>query len=273
MNYPDAIDHRPVPGRQFLTKAIALARFAARSTLPRPLRRRLAKQIQGFSFWPPVGWVRFGNLRRVEPISRVFGLDRGQAIDRYYIENFLARHCADVRGSVLEVADDEYTRRFGGEGVTQSHVLYAHEGNPRATIVADLSSGDSIQSNSFDCIILTQTLQYIYDTRAAIQTLYHSLKPGGVLLATFPGIGQISRYDMDRWGDYWRFTTLSAQKLFEEAFLPGDVIVESCGNVLSAISLLQGLAVEDVREEELKHHDPDYEMLITVRAIKPREHS
>jgi SAM-dependent methyltransferase len=215
-----------------------------------------------------VGWVWFGNLRRIEPISRVFGLDRGKAIDRYYIEDFLARHAADVRGSVLEVADNAYTRQFGGERVTQSHVLHVHEGNPRATLVADLSTDNSIPSNSFDCIILTQTLQYIYDTRAAIQTLYRVLNQGGILLATFPGIGQISRYDMDRWGDYWRFTTLSARKLFEDVFSVGNVAVESCGNVLVASSLLQGLAVEDLCEKELDYRDPDYELLITLRAVK-----
>jgi hypothetical protein len=38
------------------------------------------------------------------------------------------------------------------------------------------------------------------------------LKPGGVLLATVSGISQISRYDMYRWGDYWRFTTLIGGK-------------------------------------------------------------
>jgi SAM-dependent methyltransferase len=213
--------------------------------------------------------VRFGSLRRVQPVSRVFGLDRGQAIDRHYIHDLLTRHAADIRGCVLEVADNTYTTKFGGARVTQSHVLHAREGNAKATIVGDLGSSDFVVPCKFDCIILTQTLQYIYETRTAIQTLYRILNPGGVLLASFPGIGQISRYDRDRWGDYWRFTSLSARKLFEEAFLVGNVDVRSCGNVLAASSLLQGLAVEDLRMDELDYHDPDYELLITIRAVKP----
>ncbi len=242
-----------------------------RAILPAPLRRWIKLLWRKSNLWPPVGWVRFGSLRRVTPISRIFGFDRGQCIDRYYIENFLARNAKDIRGCVLEIGDNTYTRRFGGELVTESQVLHVQEGNPRATIVADLTSSNPIASDSFDCVILTQTLQFIYDTRAAIRTLYRILKPGGILLATFAGISQISRYDRERWGDYWRFTTLSARRLFEEAFPTTHIKVEAYGNVLAAGAFLQGLAAEDLRREELDHRDPDYEVLITVRAVKSKE--
>jgi SAM-dependent methyltransferase len=243
-------------------------RNLVKSILPTPVRRWLRVQQRRWWKCPPVGWVRFGNLRRSTPISRVFGLDRGQPVGRYYIENSLARHAGDIYGRVLEIGDDTYTRRFGGDRVIKSDVLHVEEGNPRVTIVADLSCADHIPSDTFDCIILTQTLNVIYDVRAALRHLYRILKPGGVLLATFPGISQISRYDMDRWGEYWRFTTLSAQRLFTEVFPPECVAVEAHGNVLAAISYLHGLATEELRQEELDHHDPDYEMLITVRAAK-----
>jgi SAM-dependent methyltransferase len=143
------------------------------------------------------------------------------------------------------------------------------QGNSKATIVADLTCADHISPDTFDCIILTQTLQFIYDVQAALKTLYRILKPGGILLATFAGISQISRWDMDRWGHYWNFTTLSAQRLFEESFPAATVKVEAYGNVLAAVALLNGLATQELRREELDHHDPDYEVLITVRAVKP----
>jgi ubiquinone/menaquinone biosynthesis C-methylase UbiE len=123
-------------------------------------------------------------------------------------------------------------------------------------------------SSTFDCIIFTQTLQYIYNVRAAVGTLYRILKPHGILLATLPGITQISRYDMDRWGEYWRFTSLSARRLFEEWFPSTEVMVHAYGNVLVATAFLQGLAVEELRKEELDYLDPDYEVLVTVRAAK-----
>lgn len=219
---------------------------------------------------PDPGRIRFGNLRRVTPVSEVFGYDRGQPIDRYYIENFLAFHAKDIRGHVLEIGDDTYTRRFGGDRVTNKDVLHVSEGNPSATIVADLTHADRIPSDTFDCIIFTQTLHLIYDTRAAILTLHRILKPGGILLATFPGISQIAR---DQWGDswYWAFTALSARRMFEEVFRAQDLKIEAHGNVLAALSFLHGLAVRELRKEELDHRDSHYEVLITLRAVKQEE--
>jgi len=226
------------------------------------------RRQQRLTVYPPVGWVRFGNLRRVTPISRTFGFDRGLCIDRYYIETFLAKYSEDIQGNVLEIGDDTYTWKFGGGRVAKSDVLHVWNNNPKATIVADLTRADHIPSDAFDCIILTQTLQFIYDVRAAIKTLYRILKPSGVLLATFPGISQISRYDMDRWGEYWRFTTLSARRLFEEFFPPENIEVQAYGNVLAAIAFLHGLAAEELSQKELDYFDPDYELLIAVRAVK-----
>jgi glycosyltransferase involved in cell wall biosynthesis len=217
---------------------------------------------------PRVGRVRFGSLRRLTPISRTFGFDRGLPIDRHYIERFLSAHAADIRGDVLEIGDDTYTHRFGGDRVKKSDVLHVTEGNPKATIVGDLTCATHIASDSFDCVILTQTLHLIYDVRAALKTLHRILKPGGVLLATCPGISQISN---DRWREswYWAFTQLSARRLFEEIFPRQNVYVQVCGNVLTAIAFLQGLAAEELWQAELDYRDAHYEVSILVRAIKP----
>jgi SAM-dependent methyltransferase len=247
------------------------ALLAAKRVLPSRVRQWLRLQQRVVRLWLPIGWVRPSTIKKVTPVSRTFGLERGQSICRYYIDDFLRQYANDIRGSVLEVADNNYTLRFGGASVRESEVLHVQGGNPKATIVADLTSSNSIAPSSFDCIILTQTLQFIYDTRAAVRTLYHTLKPGGVLLATFPGISQISRYDMDRWGEYWRFTTLCARKLFEEAFAPVNIKVEAYGNVLAANAYLYGLAAEELSHEELEYRDPDYEVLIAVRATKAEE--
>ena len=52
---------------------------------------------------PMMGWVRFGSLRRLTPISRDYGYDRGKPIDRYYIESFLACHADKVSITVRAV--------------------------------------------------------------------------------------------------------------------------------------------------------------------------
>jgi SAM-dependent methyltransferase len=121
--------------------------------------------------------------------------------------------------------------------------------------------------------MFVQMLQFIYDFRAALYHLHRILKPGGVLLATSHGIRQKSRYGMDRWGEYWRFTTLSAKRLFTEFFPPERVTIEAHGNVLTSIAYLHGLTMEELRREELDYYDPDYELLFTVWAIKPKSSS
>jgi len=237
----------------------SLAKRLVPQVFYRPLLRRLRAPPQ----------IRWGSLRSTRPVSRIFGLDRGSPIDRYYIERFLGENAQDIGGRVLEIAENTYTRRFGAQRVTQSDVLHAVDGNPAATLVADLTIENSIPGGAFDCIILTQTLPFIYDVRAALRNLERALKAGGVLLATFPGISQISRYDMDRWGDYWRFTSASARRLFEELWAPEHIAMEVHGNVLIATACLQGLAREDLHEHELQYTDEDYPVLITVRIQKP----
>ena len=236
---------------------------------PRHSADRPAPQSSPVGYIPLVGKVRFGDLKRLTPISPKWGLDRGRPIDRSYIESFLAQHASNIRGRVLEIGDNSYTKAFGGARVATSDVLHVTEGNPMATIVGDLTRADHIPSDSFDCIILTQTLQLMYDVRAATETLHRILKPDGVLLATFPGITHIAR---DEWTAswYWHFTTLSAKRLFEEVFAPSHVQVQSHGNVLASAAFLYGLAVDELDKEELDYRDPDYELLITVKAVKAK---
>jgi SAM-dependent methyltransferase len=213
--------------------------------------------------------ANLGSLRRTTPVNPRWGEERGQIVDRYYIEKFLSQHENEIRGHVLDFADDAYARKFGGTKANKIDVLDLREGNPHATIIADLARGEQIPSDTFDCILCTQVLQYVYDLHAAIRTLYRILKPGGVLLATAPGIQKIDRVEMETLGEYWRFTNASLRRLFEEVFPAEQVEVNACGNILAAVAFLHGFAVEDLRREDLEYCDPDFQVLITMRGVKP----
>lgn len=239
-------------------------RRIVRRLLPLSVRRSLVRATR----WPPVGTVDFGDLRRVTPISRSWGGDRGLPVDRYYIEQFLAAWSADIHGRVLEIGDNAYTLRFGGDRVEQSEILHAAPGNPKATYVDDLSSGQILPDAAFDCVICTQTLHLIPDLAGSLRTLRRIIKPGGVLLATVPGISQIYRDEEDRWGDYWRLTDKAAMWLTEGAFGSGGVRVEVRGNVLSAVAFLHGVAAQELTPEELETRDPAYQVSLGVRAVR-----
>jgi SAM-dependent methyltransferase len=210
--------------------------------------------------------ARLGNLRRTTPLSDEFGYDRGTPLDRYYIEQFLWENRSCVRGRVLEVKDSAYTDRFG-TGVVGKEVLDIDPENALATIVADLASANVIPDASFDCFILTQTLQYIYETRVAIAHAHRILKPGGALLATVPTVSPI--VDENHLTDYWRFTPESCTALFGEIFGHDSIRVRSYGNVLTAIAFLAGMAHEELTERELAAHDSRFAILISVNAVKP----
>ena len=223
--------------------------------------------------------------RRLTPYSRAYGYDRGTPVDRHYIADFLGRHAGleaygagDLRGRVLEVGGDAYATEFGawrpdaaereraGSRVQCLDVLHATTDNPGATIVGDLQTGAGLEPATYDCVICTQTLNSIFDVRAAVATLHDILKPGGVVLVTVPGIAQAAVPDRDLWGDYWRFTSSSMRRLFEERFSPSEIKVAAYGNVFTAAALLYGLAAEEVGADRLANHDPAYEVLVALRA-------
>lgn len=207
-----------------------------------------------------------GTMRRLTPISRLWGADRGTPVDRYYIECFLESHRADVRGRVLEVKDSGYTRRFGRD-VSVADVLDVYSANPQATVVADLAAADAIPPDSYDCFLLTQTLQFIVEPRAALSHAWRILRPGGVLLATVPTVSRVIR-EFDYLSDYWRFTPAACSTLFSERFGATAVTVRGRGNVLASIAFLTGMAAEELSGRELESDDPDFPLLVTIRAVK-----
>jgi len=210
----------------------------------------------------PDPWER---MRRLEPADSRFGMGRGTPVDRIYIERFLARHRQLIRGHVLEVGDDRYTGMFGGGAVTHRSVLdlSPHSG---VSIVGDLADGLPSYEHAFDCCILTQVLPFVFDVEGAVTTIRNVCKAGGVALVTLPGISQISRYDMDRSGDFWRFTGASAKRLFARSFGDEHIHVETFGNVLTATALLHGIAAEELEVEEIDFHDQDYPVIVGVVA-------
>lgn len=242
-----------------------------KNLIPKRMYRMMQKLRLVKRQLPFRGKIDFGDFLRTKPLSADFGFERGGPIDRYYIERFLQHHASAIKGRVLEIGDNVYTRQFGGDKVIISDILHVHAQNPKATIIGNLEDAPNIADNSFDCIILTQTLHLIYDFKAALRTCERILKPGGTMLMTVPGITPI---DQGEWNHIWlwSFNNRSISLLMEETFTDSTFEIQSFGNVFSAASFLYGLGLSEVKKEMLDVHDPQYQVVVTVNATKNESH-
>lgn len=211
--------------------------------------------------------VFWGNLRRLTPVSNVYGIERGTPIDRYYIENFLRKNSKHIRGMVLEVMDNLYTKKFGRKQVTASDIMDIDKGNRKANIHADLRETKNLPRNKYDCIILTQVLQYIDDLDSAVESLHKMLKPKGFLLCTLPSVSRIDCVAKEE-GDFWRFTKASAEYLFTKHFNRKKLEIKSLGNVFADVCFLEGISIEEIKQKELDHNDKNFPLLICIKAVK-----
>lgn len=174
-----------------------------------------------------------------------------------------------MRGRVLEVGGRRYTEMFGGEKVVCGEVFDINPLNQAATIVGDLGVAGSLPEEAFDCIIVTQTLQYVYDLDTAMENLHRALAPDGTLLITVPGISPIGKGDTQSW--YWEFTELSLKTMLIGRFGDGNVRSQSYGNVFAAICFLTGLSLAEVEAEKLHFKDERYPVAVVACARKTRK--
>ena len=194
-----------------------------------------------------------------DPLSTRFGQDRGRPIDRVYIERFLADHADDIRGHGLEIYEPTYLKRFGS--CTQIDVLDANPAAEHATIRGDLSA---LPAQTFDVFILTQTLQATAEPLALLRDAHAALRPGGVLLATVPGI-TMTEHGV-AFPDHVRYTAYGLQALADQVF-PAPQI-GTFGNLVTAAAFLYGMAEHEVDPAQWHRDDPAYEVVITLRAVR-----
>jgi SAM-dependent methyltransferase len=243
---------------------------ALKNALPVPLRDRL--RLLRFDLERRLLWtdwvVDYSKLRRLTPYRKSFGWRRGKCIDRYYIEKFMSANRQYIRGDVLEIGDNTYTKLFLGDDYKNSHIGDIDPGNRLATILFDLENCNEIEDKTFDTIILTQVLQYMENLPRVVRNLHRILRPGGAILATIPGIVQLMPSMSGIGTEYWRFTRHSVELIFRPHFKPEAMDISTFGNVLSAVAFLHGLVVAELKTAELEYNDPDYEVIISIRATR-----
>lgn len=198
-----------------------------------------------------------------KPVSKKFGLERGNAIDRYYIEKFLEENKKRIHGDCLEISENTYTFAYGENRVDNSYILHV-EGWGHNAIKGNLATGEGIEEGKYDCAIITQTMMFIFDIKSVAENIYKMLKKGGCALVTVAGLSQISRYDANHWGSFYSFHEDAMKELFEPLFGKDGVKVYAYGNVKVAAAMLCGLCREDLSEEDFMVVDSDYPVIIAV---------
>ncbi len=203
--------------------------------------------------------------KSLDPISKMYGFDRGKPIDRYFIENFLEENKQYIKGRCLEIVDNQYTLKYGTKKVLHSDVLDIFQ-TKKANIHGDLRNLFQVKDNKYDCCLVTQTFNVIDDYNSAIKECFRILKPGGILLATIPTISPCWNLKIN----LWRFSQESALFVFGKNFGIKNTQVKGYGNHEAIKGFWIGLASEDLSFSELTNIDESLPLIIGVKAQKKK---
>ncbi len=181
-----------------------------------------------------------------------FGVSRGTPLDRKLISDYLWTATRDIDSMNLTVL--EFGDRIISENMLKKSIswifLYSQKfeiDTKNKIIYGDLTNFDESYSaiyGTFDIILSTQLMAFTDDPFAVVKNLNKMMKKDGVLVGTEPFLSPVSRYDNEKWGDYFRFTLKGMKKLLDSAKFTISEITP-LGNFSWSLALSKGLVQED----------------------------
>ncbi len=223
----------------------------------------IARFVRGFFVRRLKTRSSYLNKKGLNPISDMYGFDRGKPVDRVYIEQFLAENKKYIKGACLEIVDSHYTKMFGTKKVTRFDALDIFP-SKKANIHGDLRNLTQVKSNEYDCLIITQTFNVVDDYYSVISESYRILKPGGVLLVTMPTISPCQNLKVNM----WRFSNDGMKYAISKYFGKKNVLSSGYGNSEAVKAFWVGLAKEDMTEKEINLKTNELPLIIGAVAIK-----
>ncbi|MGX7896310.1 glycosyltransferase family 2 protein [Tsuneonella sp. HG222] len=258
------------PGKLEAYRAAPFAAFIAslwqivRKLLPARAIQFIKSRLSGYL--PTLQKLDFGDLARRRPVGTAFGRDRGTSIDQFYIDKFFQRHAGAMRGRI------EWLRPEPAPALPEGNFAYTFEAEPSGAnrvreVAAKFEYEPASAPDGHDCIAWHHGAHDPLELERLIARSRVRLNPGGVLLATLPGVaGGVQTAGAD---GFWAPTPDGARRMFEREFGEGNVEVTSFGNVYAATSFLQGLAVEDIDAAWLDGVDPAFPLVLGIAARRP----
>jgi hypothetical protein len=126
--------------------------------------------------------------------------------------------------------------------------LTSKTSNPKSTFVGDLATAHHLPADAFDCIIITQVLQYVYDLYGlSLLFIAFSSQEACCLPLCQASRGMAFLLINE---------AMAVARSFNERFLASAIEIKPQGNVRGAISLLQGVASDELERAEFDHKDP-----------------
>lgn len=126
-------------------------------------------------------------------------------------------------GTAGNPAEGENREWFGAKAKSYTTLDKLEQLNP--DIVTDITDAD-LDDEQFDVIILSQTIEHIYNFKDALKECYRILTPGGYFIVDCPGPQGTGYHAENGYEDYWRMTTPALVKACQEVGF--DIWTEEC---------------------------------------------
>lgn len=229
---------------------------------------------QNWRSWPLIRHLRATQLRRLKPLRN--GEMYGTPVIRYYWMKFLESHQGDIRGRGLEIGETTTILKYGGSALNQAEAIDLAKHSPDVKVVADLSRGDHVPADIYDCFLIQFTTSVVYDIDAFMYHAIRILKPGGVLLINYWSVDYYMHQGLDMGTGaplymHWWFTPIQVENLLRRLGLSGaDFELHVYGNLFTRVAFLMNLPAEELTSRELIFTDPGQPLLICARIVKPR---
>ena len=151
-------------------------------------------------------------------------IDTQSAVLRNFLNSVLERYAVKLSPSgwnILEIgiAGDEKpsgSYKFFGQG--NKWTTLDKEAKWKPDIVADITN-NKIPDNEYDLVIMTQTLEHIWDYKKALSEINRITKKWAIVDCPFmyPFHQDNQRIcEWQEWDDYWRFTPATMNRLLKE---------------------------------------------------------